>query len=106
MEDVGIFMAIWSILWPFGICFGHLVYYPPFWYILPILVCCTKKNLATLVVMVEAPNLLENVSKNSLNKNKLLTVGRYQLQARSGANPITFECTARVFLYQRKIILF
>jgi hypothetical protein len=37
------FMAIWSILWPFGIFYGHLVY------IFPVLVCCTKENLATLV---------------------------------------------------------
>jgi hypothetical protein len=29
------FMAIWNILWSFGIFF-------------PVLVCCTKKNLATL----------------------------------------------------------
>jgi hypothetical protein len=28
-------MAIWYILWLFGICF-------------PVLVCCTKKNMATL----------------------------------------------------------
>jgi hypothetical protein len=42
MEDIGIFYvhlvngpAIWLILWPFGAFF-------------PVLVCCTKKNLATL----------------------------------------------------------
>jgi hypothetical protein len=34
MEDV----AIWSSLWPFGIFF-------------PVLVCCAKKNLATLIKM-------------------------------------------------------
>jgi hypothetical protein len=54
MEDVGIFydrlvyftanwytyfMAIWYILWSFGILF-------------PILLCCTKKNLATLMSTV------------------------------------------------------
>jgi hypothetical protein len=32
------FMAIWYILWSFGIFF-------------PVLVCCTKKNLATLVAI-------------------------------------------------------
>jgi hypothetical protein len=45
------------ILWPFGIpirqpfdiSYGHLVHLVVIWYILPILVCCTKKNLATLV---------------------------------------------------------
>jgi hypothetical protein len=42
MEDVGIyygqlvyFTAIWYILWPFGIFF-------------PVLVCCPKKNMASL----------------------------------------------------------
>jgi hypothetical protein len=50
MEDVGIFyghsvyfMAIWYILWLFGIFYGYLVYFSP------VLVCCTEKNLATLV---------------------------------------------------------
>jgi hypothetical protein len=54
-EDVGTSMAIWSILLPFGIVCGHLVYFVAIWYILrsfgmifPILVSCTKKNLATL----------------------------------------------------------
>jgi hypothetical protein len=36
VEDVWLFMAIWNILWLFGIDFH-------------ILVCCSKKNLATLV---------------------------------------------------------
>jgi hypothetical protein len=37
MED---FMAIWYILWPFGIFYGHLVHFPHF-------VIFAKKNLAT-----------------------------------------------------------
>jgi hypothetical protein len=37
MEDVGI-----GILWPFGIFYGLLVYFP-------FLVFCTNKNLATLI---------------------------------------------------------
>jgi hypothetical protein len=32
MEDVG--MAIWSILRPFGLFYGHLVYFTAFWSIL------------------------------------------------------------------------
>jgi hypothetical protein len=50
MEDVGIsyvhlvnFPAIWHILWQFDICV-----YPRFGTFFPVLVCCTKKNLATL----------------------------------------------------------
>jgi hypothetical protein len=71
MEDVGIyyilcpfglfyghlvyFMAIWyiftvllcwSILRPSGILYGHLVYFVVIWYIFPVLVCCSTKNLA------------------------------------------------------------
>jgi hypothetical protein len=45
----------WSILWPFGLFNSHLVYFTAIWSILrpfglffPVLVCCTKKNLATL----------------------------------------------------------
>jgi hypothetical protein len=29
------FVAIWYILWPFGIFYGYLVYFSPFWYVLP-----------------------------------------------------------------------
>jgi hypothetical protein len=42
------FMDIWSTFRACVIFYGHLVYVPSFWYILPILVCCNKKNLATL----------------------------------------------------------
>jgi hypothetical protein len=37
MENVGTyvyFMAIWYIMWPFGLLCGLLVYYVAFWYIL------------------------------------------------------------------------
>jgi hypothetical protein len=37
-----------SILRPNGIFYGHLVHFVIIWYIIPILVCCTDKNLATL----------------------------------------------------------
>jgi vacuolar-type H+-ATPase subunit I/STV1 len=42
------FMTIGIILWPFGIIYGRLVWFVVIWYILPILVFWTKKNLATL----------------------------------------------------------
>jgi hypothetical protein len=58
------FMSIWSILRASGIFCGHvvyctygyliyvfcshLVYCMVFWYIFPVLVCCAKKDLATL----------------------------------------------------------
>jgi uncharacterized Tic20 family protein len=43
------FMAIWSILLPFGTCIcGHLVNFLVIWSIFPVLVYFTKKNLATL----------------------------------------------------------
>jgi hypothetical protein len=31
-------------------CYGHLVYFGFLWYIFPVLVCFTNKNLATLLV--------------------------------------------------------
>jgi hypothetical protein len=43
------FMDIWSILRPVGIFCGQLVYFLIIWYIVYVLVCCAKKNLATLV---------------------------------------------------------
>jgi hypothetical protein len=42
-------MSIWYILRPFGIFYGYLVYFLVIWYIFDVLVCCSKKNLATLV---------------------------------------------------------
>jgi hypothetical protein len=55
MEDAGVFygnfvyftailvnfVAIWYILWSFGIFYGYLVYFFLFWYVVP-------KNLANL----------------------------------------------------------
>jgi hypothetical protein len=55
MEDVGICMTILSILrstyilWPFGTFCDNLVHFVIIWYIFPVLVCCTEKNLATLL---------------------------------------------------------
>jgi hypothetical protein len=43
------FSAICNILWTFGILYDHLVYFGFIWYIFPVLVLCTKKNLATLM---------------------------------------------------------
>jgi hypothetical protein len=34
---------------PFDTVYDHLVYVHPFWYIFAVVVCCTKKNLATLL---------------------------------------------------------
>jgi hypothetical protein len=43
------FMAIWNILPTFGIFYNYLAYFVFIWHISPVLVSCTKKNLATLV---------------------------------------------------------
>jgi hypothetical protein len=50
IEDVGLFLAIWSILRPSGIFCGFLfgIFYGELVYFFPVLVCCTKRNLATL----------------------------------------------------------
>jgi hypothetical protein len=49
-------MSIWYTLRPFGTLYGHLPYFMAIWYIFwlfgaffPVLVRCSKKNLATLV---------------------------------------------------------
>jgi hypothetical protein len=49
------FMVIWSILWSFGLFYGHLVYFMAIRYIFPVLVCCTKENLATLGYATKKP---------------------------------------------------
>jgi hypothetical protein len=49
------YMSILSILWLFGKFCGHLLYFMDIWYtyLFPVLVCCTEKNLATLVAIME-----------------------------------------------------
>jgi hypothetical protein len=42
-------MAIWNILWPFGICYSHLVIKWQFGIFSAVLVHYIKKNLATLL---------------------------------------------------------
>jgi hypothetical protein len=42
MVIFGLFTAIWYILWPSAIFYGHSVYFSP------VSVCCTNTNLATL----------------------------------------------------------
>jgi hypothetical protein len=42
------FMAIWNILWRFGIFYDHLYYSHSFGTFFRFLMSCTKKNLATL----------------------------------------------------------
>jgi hypothetical protein len=42
------FMTIWSILRPLKIFYDHSVYFVVIWYIFPVLVSCSNKNLATL----------------------------------------------------------
>jgi hypothetical protein len=46
------FMAVWNILRPLGIYYGHLVMLWQFGIFFPVLVYCDKKNLATLVCPV------------------------------------------------------
>jgi hypothetical protein len=62
-------MAIWNILLTSGKFYDHLVRLVLIWYIFPILVSHTKKNLATLplvtlldtiIVSPQVPNLFRN----------------------------------------------
>jgi hypothetical protein len=64
MENVGIFyvywvifIAIWYVLWHFGI-------FVEFWYIFPDSVGCTKKNLATLLEREKKAFFPQNKSPN------------------------------------------
>jgi hypothetical protein len=45
-------MAIWRTQRPFGIFFGRLLHFVVIWHIFPVLVCCAKKNLATLALSI------------------------------------------------------
>jgi hypothetical protein len=51
IQNFGTFYGHCSILIPFGIFCDHTVYFMVIRNIFPVLVCCTKKNLATLMRM-------------------------------------------------------
>jgi hypothetical protein len=49
------FVAVWYVIWLFAIYFSRFGFlYGYLIYIFPILVCCTKKNLATLIATFDA----------------------------------------------------
>jgi hypothetical protein len=56
MEDIGIFYGHLFFFWSLGILCSHLVYVMVIWYIFSFLVCCAKKNLATLPTCTKANN--------------------------------------------------
>jgi hypothetical protein len=43
-----------DVLWPFGIVYDHWVHFVFIWYIFPVLVSWTNKNLATLMIITGA----------------------------------------------------
>jgi hypothetical protein len=47
IENVGICYGHWEYFTT--LCYDRLIYFVVDWYIFPVLVCCTKRNLATLV---------------------------------------------------------
>jgi hypothetical protein len=63
-------MAISSIVRPNVIFCGRLVHFVVIWYIFPVLVCCTEKNLATLFESREKEESIEE--KGGWRKEKKL----------------------------------
>jgi hypothetical protein len=66
------FKDIWYILWQFGIFCGILVYFVAIWYIFPVLVCCTKKNLAVLLRSTYGVRQIQ--AKSVIEKNAILSL--------------------------------
>jgi hypothetical protein len=48
------FMTIWYTFWSFALFYGNLLHLVDICYIIPILVYCIKKNLATLLYSCDA----------------------------------------------------
>jgi hypothetical protein len=68
---VYIFCGHWEYFWPFGTCFGHLVYFMVICYIVwlfgtfsPVLVCCAMKNLATMLRSRPRPIGIQSCAHN------------------------------------------
>jgi hypothetical protein len=55
-------MAIWNISWRFGVFYDHVVQFGFIWYIFPVWVPCTKKNLATLTNGIHIPMYTASIS--------------------------------------------
>jgi hypothetical protein len=75
------FMAIWNILRAFGIFYSHLVHFMFIWKKNPVLVSCTKKNLATLVCAVGVYCI---VVTSSLATKEIEAMGR-DVESRQGS---------------------
>jgi hypothetical protein len=64
-------------LWSFGIFYSLLVHLVAIWYIFPVLVCCTEKNLATLNSTSYGADTLTNCKRfftPRRNFNKIVSV--------------------------------
>jgi hypothetical protein len=67
MENLGKIIDHLVYLRPLEIFYGHLVYFVVIWYIFPVLVFCTKINLATLPQTTQSFDRASEPS--SLNEN-------------------------------------
>jgi hypothetical protein len=58
MKKVGLFYIHLKYVTAILYIFAHIVSFGVIWYIFPVLVCCTKTNLATLVsgLIILVPN--------------------------------------------------
>jgi hypothetical protein len=73
----------WYLSWPFGTLCGHLFYFMAIWYIyalaicyiIPILVRCIKKNLATLILIMVSRSWHETEYYIHLSESLLFTAG-------------------------------
>jgi hypothetical protein len=59
MEHVGAFYGLLAYFMKNWSIFGHLVYFMVICYIFPVLVCCSKKNLAILAAAAEDTGPIE-----------------------------------------------
>jgi hypothetical protein len=87
-EFVGIFygrLVYFTGMYVIGNFYGHLVHFVAIWYILwpfgmfsPVLVCCTKKNLATLIqsICVETGPTSDEASPKNLCESNFFIPGR------------------------------
>jgi hypothetical protein len=86
-------ISIWYILRPFGIFYGHLAYFWLFSIIFPVLVCCSKNNLATLMSTKNSTVVrlqhLASVRHNAFNQfpNPFCEHKQSIWLLRAGANP-------------------
>jgi hypothetical protein len=90
------FMAIWNMLWPFGLIYGRLVYFVVIWYIFTNLVCLDQDksgnpdHVCNVIVVVRRHSPVHGQGRRSRGDLREKAGSREDLE-KSGADGLILE---------------